>query len=393
MNALDETKLPLVFGPESRISIDVDAGVRCGLFALCLMIGCSPGKKGGEPESVADATEKNNSAEQQESTDPASGGDGSGGKASENDGDGGNSKPGAGTDSSEQSSESDAGESKSAGPGAKFDLGGMPEAEKKEIRPCEIDFLFVVDNSISMKTKQENLSRSVPKFIETMMHSTEFDKDFHIGVVTTDKYKAATVDCNFLGGLVTQVESEVPQPDGSVKKELKRCGPYKSGRNYMTHKDDLERSFTCAAQPGVTGAAEERQIGAILGAIDPSRAGTGQCNEGFIRESAILVTVVITDEDVGFDKGTAAQWHSAVLSRKGDDPKKAVTVSIVVPPKNLCDPGDPFIAHGDDLIEFTGLFKERGFVGDVCSPSYDPIFKEAISIIDFACGELVDPPG
>lgn len=290
--------------------------------------------------------------------------------------------------------DSDAGEHDEPSSAPKFDLGAMPdpEEEKKELRPCEIDFLFVVDNSISMDSKQVNLINSVPSFIKTMMTSTDLQKDFHIGVVTTDVFAQSTDNCKKLGGLVTQVKLPVKQPNGKMKRVLVKCGPYKSGLNYMTHEDDLNRTLTCAARPGQVGDARERQVGAMLGAIDPENAKKGSCNEGFIRDEALLVTVFITDEDAPDHEGTPADWHKRVLKVKGNDPKKVVTVSIVVPEPNQCDPEDTFVEHGAKLIEYTKLFEKRGFVGDVCAPNYDPLFKEAMGVIDFACGELVNPP-
>lgn len=290
----------------------------------------------------------------------------------------------------------DPGDEEDPGAGAKFDLGAMPEGKKDkgEERPCEIDFLFVVDNSISMDRKQVNLINSVPKFIKTMMETEkELEKDYHIGVVTTDAYEHSPAQCRFLGGLVSQVELEKKQPNGTTDRKLTKCGPYKTGRNYMTHEDDLNRSFACAARPGRFGSAKEEQIGALIQAIDPKQGKAGKCNQGFIRDEALLVAVIISDEDAQYEQGGPAQWREKILAAKGNDEKKVVIVSIVVPKKNVCDPQDKLNQEGTEIIEFTKSFGKRGFVGDVCSPNYDPIFKEALGIIDFACGEMIEPEG
>lgn len=290
------------------------------------------------------------------------------------------------------SPEADPGEEEAPDSSTKFDLGVMPEAEKKkesdELRPCEIDFLFVVDNSISMEAKQRHLIASVPEFIDTMMNSTDLEKDFHIGVVTTDQYRHNSRECGFLGGLVTQVESKLNPSDTLPKK--RQCGPYKSGLNFMTHEDDLKRSFACAARPGVMGSVEERQIGALFAAVDPKNGAKGRCNEGFVREEALLVAVIITDENDLMQPGTPKEWHDQLVKLKGDDPKKVVVVSIVVPEKNACT--DPMAQVSKKILTFTKEFGKRGFIGDVCTPGYENLFKQAIGVIDFACGELVDPP-
>lgn len=273
---------------------------------------------------------------------------------------------------------------------AKFDLGVMPEDGDKDpgIRPCEIDFLFVVDNSGSMGIKQENLSNSVPKFIDAMMSGTKMEKDYHIGVVTTDESPGNVPDCAFTGGLIVQTQNF---------DEVRMCGPYESGKSYMTALDDVDKSFKCAAKPGISGNTEEKPIDAIRGAIAPENAMKGRCNENFLRKDGLLVVVLITDEDDRFDlggsKGSPKKWHAELLAAKGGDEKKLLVVSIVVPPKpNDCKPGDLIAKETKRLNEFTRLFGERGLVADVCSDSYAPIFDQAVGMIEFACGELHPPP-
>lgn len=388
-----------------RVSSFLSPGGRKSHLGCCRVLlaslafwGCSDPK--------AQTSQEPSSEESSESSEPEDEGSDNEKKSGDSDDKGSSDAPKGKTDSSKDkpsTEDKDTGnkdpgddEEEPGDPDIKFDLGDTPDAKndkKNELRPCEIDFLFVVDNSISMDSKQVNLINSVPKFIDTMMTSTELEKDFHIGVVTTDAYKHSPAQCRFLGGLISQVEMEVKQPNGTTLPKVVKCGPYKTGRNYMTHEDDLKRSFACAARPGRMGSVNERQIGALLAAVDPKHGAKGKCNEGFVREEALLVAVIITDEDDMEEKGAPADWHKKLLALKGNDPKKVVMVSIVVPKKNVCEPGDILSIVGKKLIEFTGLFPKRGFVGDVCSPSYDKIFKDAVGVVDFACGELVEPEG
>ena len=53
-----------------------------------------------------------------------------------------------------------------------------------------VDFLFIVDNSGSMREKQENLARSFPGFIEVVERELRA-KDYHIMVVDTDASSGA----------------------------------------------------------------------------------------------------------------------------------------------------------------------------------------------------------
>lgn len=294
-------------------------------------------------------------------------------------------------------SESDAGESvsssqsgDSSAPSVKFDMGVMPKDEQGEngLRPCEIDFLFVVDNSASMGIKQESLSNSVPKFIRSMMEGTEMEKNYHIGVVTTDESVGNIDKCAFTGGLIVRSQNF---------DTVKMCGPYKSGLGYMTEGDDLQKTFKCAATPGISGNTEEKPIAAIRGAVDPNNAGKGRCSESFLRKDGLLVVVIITDEDdredLGGSTGEPSQWYQELLQAKGGDVKKLLVVSIVVPPKpNACKPGDLIAKETKRLNAFTQMFGKRGLIADVCESDYSPVFEKAIGMIEFACGELHPPP-
>lgn len=354
--------------------------------AALLLSGCGPGSGNGSAVDEVEASKASSTREKSGKKDASPGGEGSPSGAESP-----NGSPDA-DPSPEPSPDEDAGEDdKGPIPSTKFDFGAMPKPKEKNdnLRPCEIDFLFVVDNSGSMAPRQESLSASVPDFIKTMMNSTELEKDYHIGVVTTDAYEGNSDQCNFIGGLVVQTK------DFS---ETHQCGPYKSGLNFMTDEDDLLKSFTCAAKPGIAGDVQERPMDALRGAIDPKHASKGLCNESFLRDEAILVAVIITDEDdverYGGSKGNPEQWHKQLLAAKGGDEKKLVVISIVVPPKpNACGAKPGLAMEAENIIEFTKKFGKRGFVADVCKQNYDPIFKEALGIIDFACGELHPPPG
>lgn len=361
--------------------------IAASLFCLATMPACGSGNSKASTPSESSADED----ESEEDAKPSS--------TSSSDEDNGSKSE---VKESESEDQDPGQEEPEAVPSTKFDLGAMPKVEKNkgELRPCEIDFLFVVDNSISMEKEQAGLASAVPKFIKTMMESKpknpdlpKLEKNYHIGVVTTDEYEHNKEGCRFLGGLVTQVERETKQPNGTTKRELLHCGPFKSKRNYMSQDDDLSRTFDCAARPGISGSIKERQIGALLAAVDPKNAGPGRCNEGFLREEGLLVAVIISDEDAIYEDGGPEQWRERLLKIKGGDEKKVVIVSIVVPKDNMCGPSDTMAVFGDKIIEFTRSFSNRGFVGDVCSPSYTDIFSKAVGIIDFACGELVEPAG
>lgn len=249
----------------------------------------------------------------------------------------------------------------------------------------KIDFLFVVDNSVSMEDEQANLITSFPGFIDGISTSIEGVEDFHVGVVTSDTYAAAPQHCRFVGGLVIET--------GGAFSSDSVCGPYAEGENYMTEVDDLNATFSCAARVGASGQAIERPMDAAIAAITGVGAGPGECNEGFLRDDALLVLVVITDEWDGPDDpegqtsaGTPQQWYDTIIDAKGGATQVAAVT--LVNEGNVCPPPEPF-NDGVRLVEFTALFGGNGFLGGVCQPDYGPVFSNAIDVVADACAGFV----
>src|SRR5690606_16495133 len=125
-----------------------------------------------------------------------------------------------------------------------------------------------------------------------------------------------------LGALVTRTGGE----DSSEQD----CLPYASGERYMNEADDLAAKFHCAALVGVDGDGDEQPMRAMELALGPALAGPGGCNEGFIREDALLVVVVITDEEDDHEvadacvdapkagsPGEPIDWYESVVGLKG----------------------------------------------------------------------------
>lgn len=281
-----------------------------------------------------------------------------------------------------------------SGPPVYFDLGILPESPIVK-GPCgKVDFLFVIDNSGSMSEEQVALVASFPGFIAAIQSTLESVEEYNVGVITTDAYFANTAvpGCAVLGGLVTRT--------GGFSSSNMACGPYDAGNAYMTQDDDLDVAFSCAAQVGIEGDGYELPMQALIIATDPDDplADPGACNEGFIRDDALLVIVIITDENDGPtdpegapSPGTAMDWYDAVVANKDDIPENVVVVSLVNSAGGPCPPFDP-VYDGVHIVEFTEMFGKNGLVGGICELDYSPVFTDAVAIIDTACENFM-PPG
>ncbi len=275
-----------------------------------------------------------------------------------------------------------------------FDVGTNLDAGGPAKGCQSVDFLFVIDNSASMDVFQQELIDNFPVFIAGVQDTLTNVDSYHVGVVTTDEYVAAVDPCRQLSSLVVRT--------GGSNSSNAICGPYAEGNNFMTEADDLPASFACAAQVGTLGDGLERPMQAVEEAVTGVDAGPGQCNEGFIRDDALLVIVIITDEadgpgdpegaiPNGASPGTPASWYQTVVDAKQGLANNVVSVSFLNYDNGPCPPTQDGL-DGKNIAEFTAMFGANGFLGGICEPDYGPAFSAAVGVIADACDKFT-PPG
>ena len=271
-----------------------------------------------------------------------------------------------------------------------FDVAEIPDAADDDSGCTKVDFLFVIDNSGSMGDDQMNLVAAFPAFIEGIQATLGAVDSYHVGVITTDGYEWNDT-CSVLGGLVTQT--------GGFDSSNEVCTPYASGLNFMTEEDDLEEKFACAAQVGTQGNATERPMESMVLALGQVWSNPGGCNEGFLRDDALLVVTVITDEADGpawgpcqadpepTSIGNPDTWYADVVEAKLGIPENVAVLALHYIPGE-CDPifPDP-ISDGCNILEFTAMFGENGFVGCI-DGEYGELFTAATDTIQQACAGL-----
>lgn len=348
-------------------------------------------KEEKEPGGSADSKSKGPDAEDSASKDPES------------------NEPESQDPESEKPSEKDSGsQDESPGQSPKFDIGVEPEPDEKPKRSCDMDFLFVIDNSASMGDIQKSIAASVPDFVKTVTERIPDLEAYHVGVISTDEgYFNSTADaknCAKLGGLTVHTLDLARRPENIT------CIPYANEKNFMSNADNLGEKFKCAAELGANGSGNERPMDALLASFSDDLTKKGSCNEDFFREDAILVVVIITDEEddprlaengnPGGSKGDPADWYKALTAFKKKGPEYLVVLSLVgTPEPNACEKtfqpgtsddgkGVKAAEIGQRLIEFTGMFGKRGVVGDVCAENFDGFFQEAVNKIKLACDDI-----
>jgi hypothetical protein len=274
----------------------------------------------------------------------------------------------------------DSGEDEGIDPGERLDVGTPVEPE-----PCsKVDILFVIDDSTSMQDEQDALIAAFPQFVGDIESQLSTVASYHVGVVTTDTYHHNSPGCTGLGDLVTQTGGE-----GSSEED---CAPFASGLRYIDESEpDLAEKFACAAQVGLRGMPGEAQVGAVLGAVNPVNGLPKNCNMGFVRPDALLVVVLISDEDdkpacypsgcVGGTPGTPEGWFEELVALKGGVEENVVMLSIVGGPGAFWDCG---VEEAPNIIDFTQRFT-HGSVGDICHMDLGQYFSQAIDIVSDGC--------
>jgi hypothetical protein len=273
----------------------------------------------------------------------------------------------------------------------------------------KVDFLFVIDNSGSMKPYQDNLVASFPGFINSIMNTLDDAQDYHIMVIDTDEwvYAGCPLLCPFFPNFCVGYECGVTQPEecedilgagvtypkGADASNVD-CN-FATGKRFMdSDQPNLVGTFHCAARVG-TGATTdpERPMEAMADAVS-GLGPVGLCNEGFLRDDAILVVTFITDEDDAADDGSAGtveSWRQALISAKNGDESAIVVLGLFGDgdlPNSICGSQAEVAPR---LRQFLESWGSNGFFGSICAPSYNEFFQDAVSIIDNTCDGFVPP--
>ena len=311
-----------------------------------------------------------------------------------------------------------------------FDLRALPDFDQNIGGCAKVDFLFVVDNSGSMRDEQVHLTASFPGFMKGLDEQLDAD-DFQIMVIDSGNETQSRCDkgvCTciaFGGGGGSQGEACCPTvceqatamtcagkdcsefsdkcdyAFGSGRQNDNMgtdCGIADDRRYILNGQADRDDAFACAATAGTVGASLEKMMAAMLDSLSPKQVDAGGCNEGFLRDDAILVVTFITDEEEKVDLGSPGDptsWYEDLLALKGGDKDSIVMVGIygdVGEPGGICKEltgggGTDGAERSPRLKEFVGKFGDLGVSGTVCAEDYSKTFNEAISKISTACSK------
>jgi len=311
-----------------------------------------------------------------------------------------------------------AGSSGSSSTGIVRDVGTVMDFGPVQPPGCKgkVDLLFVISRLGSMVTEQEQLLASFPGFIDTIEQKLE-GFDVHILTANPDgKWPGKSVceggdgqcsdywpncgpnaldyDCETYVSLVTKCDEVLGagltfNTGGYAANKL--CDLHGGHRYIVGDEPNMLDAFECIAKVGVSGSAP--LLGdAMIAALSPKLNGAGGCNEGFLRDDALLVIVFITDKMDFSPNSYAKQQYEAILAAKGD-PSAVVMLSVE---NHLLEEGEPYpppgCAYNDSgSYIFDDLFSRFPYhaFGDTCAPSYAPFFDAVVDKISEACGSFI----
>ena len=157
------------------------------------------------------------------------------------------------------------------------DTNSYQQSSAFEVKPRKLDVLFVVDNSGSMSTSQNNLANNFSSFIDRFIDQ---GYDFKIAITTTDTYygeQFLTEGCSICNVNQTQFRGVIDMANYDLKQQ--------SG------KDLLKLDFANFIKVGINGSGDER-------AFSSFKASLGSpLNLGFHRADAYLAVIIVSDEE------------------------------------------------------------------------------------------------
>lgn len=202
-----------------------------------------------------------------------------------------------------------------------------------------VDILFVVDDSGSMSSHQDDLAANVKLFTQAMLANQILD--YHIGVVTSNMDSIPTGGATRDGELFGKQEKFITRltPNGAI---------------------ELQNNL----KPGTGGSATEKFFEPVIAALTPPKVST--TNQGFFRPDAFLAIVFVTDANEQ-SQMTSKEFYDELLRLKGGEPDKIITYGVYIPTTDrTCERGGE--EEPTKLEEFFTLAKTKTL--GLCDPDF-----------------------
>jgi len=161
-----------------------------------------------------------------------------------------------------------------------------------------VDLLFLIDDSPSMRLSQDNLRRNFPVLMQQLENLPGGLPNIHVAVVSSDMGAgdSSIANCDSTGGRNGIFQHTAR--GGCTASGLAPGATYISNiAGAANYSGSLADVFTCIAALGESGCGFEHQFAAITRALGVDGRAVPAQNQGFLRPDALLAIVMITNED------------------------------------------------------------------------------------------------
>jgi hypothetical protein len=291
-----------------------------------------------------------------------------------------------------------------------FDVGLPPDFDLPPVG-CQgkIDFLFVIESWYAMKDAQDKLQAAFKSF--TDMIGEEFAEfDYHIMVVDTagplmvktceDCYMCigcTMPGCGDFGGPLDYPCDYVPSAcditrgagvvvTGNFDASNQPCELFGGHRYIIKGEPDLAGTFKCIASLG-QGPKTPVAAQAMMAALAPDMLHGG-CNDGFLRDDALLAVIELTGQGDDGSPGTPQSWYDALVTAKHGNEDAVVILAFSGDedqPEPKCE-GPDWGSYAQ--FEFAEL-AAHGLWESICADSYIPALEKTAEMILEQCTVFV----
>ena len=177
-------------------------------------------------------------------------------------------------------------------------------AQSAAIASRNLDLLFMIDNSSSMRLSQNNLLANFPTFMNVLKALPGGLPNIHVAVISQDvgagdgSIAGCTSDSGNAGGGdmgIFQYTARGTCTSTTLQPNATYISNVGGVANYSA--TDISTVFSCIAALGETGCGFEHQFASVLRALGADGSPAPAENQGFLRSDALLAIVMVTNED------------------------------------------------------------------------------------------------
>lgn len=278
------------------------------------------------------------------------------------------------------------------------ETGMVGGCEDEECTCSSVDVLFVIDNSGSMCSYQEQLAAAFPGFVDAMFDALPLGTDLHVGITTSgfelggshsENNCVATESQPMIDQFYVRPSEGMVAGNGLQGRLLEWSGQryFTADTSNAAHRLALSNWFSGAASSVGCGVSSfEFNAGGAAWALHPDNAAT---NDGFLRdEGAVLVLFILSDEaDQSLDVETLSFLHDTVTTAKQACGGDACVVTGGLLSEFCTDATNA----SDQFLSSFGPIDARGSIGSpFMVPDYSTVVGNTFaSVVAETCDDIV----